>query len=253
MELEPILHVWIHTDSDLVDLTITMNTHAPHSTKVTKTKEVVHTNQKHPFFTLEKGFVPVGQLKLGMHVLRADGQFGVITGWKIVPGTKVMYNLEVAQDHTFVVGQGQWVVHNRCDRGQLRRKLNLGPIDEDPYQAQHLIPCELEVKGSIPSNLIVQAQRAGLNFNSAWNGIGLPFNEEVSGIIGLPWHRGSHANYTRQVRDFLSQLEARLSAQYNGNIPDDIAISAVMQFASQIQNRIWQSNGGGVCINDIVL
>jgi len=107
MELEPILHVWIHKDSDLVDLTITTNTHAPHSTKVTKTKEVVHTNQKHPFFTLEKGFVPVGQLKLGMHVLRANGQFGVITGWKIVPGSKVMYNLEVAQDHTFVVGQGQ--------------------------------------------------------------------------------------------------------------------------------------------------
>jgi hypothetical protein len=23
-----------------------------------------------------------------------------------------MYNLEVAQDHTFTVGDGQWVVHN---------------------------------------------------------------------------------------------------------------------------------------------
>ena len=43
MELEPILHVWIHKDSDLVDLTITTNIHAPHSTKVTKTQEVLHT------------------------------------------------------------------------------------------------------------------------------------------------------------------------------------------------------------------
>jgi hypothetical protein len=25
-----------------------------------------------------------------------------------------MYNLEVAQDHTFTVGAGQWVVHNAC-------------------------------------------------------------------------------------------------------------------------------------------
>jgi len=49
-----------------------------------------------------------------MHVLRADGRSGVITGWKIVPGVKVMYNLEVAQDHTFTVGSGEWVVHN-CD------------------------------------------------------------------------------------------------------------------------------------------
>jgi len=114
MELQPILHVWIHKDNDLVDLTLTTATHAPHSTTVTKTSETIHTNQKHPFLTKEKGFVPVGQLKLGMHVLRADGRIGVITGWKIVPGVKTMYNLEVAQDHTFVVGTGEWVVHNTC-------------------------------------------------------------------------------------------------------------------------------------------
>jgi hypothetical protein len=73
---------------------------------------VIHTNQKHPFFTLEHGFLPVGQIKLGMHLLRADGRVGVVTGWKVVPGTKTMYNLEVANDHTYTVGAGQWVVHN---------------------------------------------------------------------------------------------------------------------------------------------
>ena len=65
---------------------------------------------------MEKGFVPVDQLKLGMHVLRADGQSGVISGWKMVPGVKLMYNLEVAQDHTFTVGADEWVVHN-CGGG----------------------------------------------------------------------------------------------------------------------------------------
>jgi len=111
-EWEPVEHVWRHTDNDLVDLTITTTTHAPHSTVVQKHSEVIHTNQKHPFYTLEHGFVPVRDLKLGMHVLSADGQMGVITGWKVVPGAQVMYNLEVAQDHTFTVGDGQWVVHN---------------------------------------------------------------------------------------------------------------------------------------------
>jgi len=56
---------------------------------------VVHITSEHPFFTIEQGFVAAGNLKLGMHVLLADGSVGVITGWKIVPGTKVMYNLEV--------------------------------------------------------------------------------------------------------------------------------------------------------------
>jgi len=40
--------------------------------------ELIHTNKKHPFLTIEKGFLPVGQIKLGMHVLRADGSIGLI-------------------------------------------------------------------------------------------------------------------------------------------------------------------------------
>ena len=124
METEPILHVWIHTDNDLVDLTLTTPIKATHSTNVVLQHEVVHTNQKHPFFTIEKGFVPVGQIIKGMHVLRADGRISVITGWRIVPGVKLMYNLEVAQDHTFVVGDGQWVVHNCGSAKEVFQKLN---------------------------------------------------------------------------------------------------------------------------------
>jgi hypothetical protein len=139
MEDEPILHVWIHQDNDLVDLTLTTTMHAPHSTVTTTTSEVIHTNKKHPFFTKEAGFVPVGQLKLGMHVLRSDGRYGVITGYKVVPGAKVMYNLEVAQDHTFTVGSGQWVVHNCAapNVGQQRVNYvlnNLNSLVNDPGQ-----------------------------------------------------------------------------------------------------------------------
>lgn len=86
--------------------------HAPYSAVAATTNEVIHTNKKHPFFTEEQGFLPVAQLKIGMHVLRADERYGVITGYRVVPGSAVMYNLEVEQDHTFTVGSGEWVVHN---------------------------------------------------------------------------------------------------------------------------------------------
>ncbi len=151
METEPILHVWIHPDSDLVDLTISTPIHAPHSTQVTWTRETLHTNQKHPFFTLERGFTAVGQLKQGMNILRADGRVGIITGWVRVPGTRIMYNLEVAHDHTFTVGAGQWVVHNACSitsggrflLGPYRELANtarvLGITDDSVgYQAHHI-------------------------------------------------------------------------------------------------------------------
>ncbi len=96
MEMQPILHVWINHDNDLVDLTITPIT--KHDKAKKPSSEVIHTNQKHPFLTVEKGFVPVGQIKLGMHVVEANGQVGVVSGWRMVPGVKVMYNLEVAHD-----------------------------------------------------------------------------------------------------------------------------------------------------------
>jgi RHS repeat-associated protein len=112
MEVQPILHVWINHDNDLVDLTITKTAHG----KTAKPEsEVIHTNKRHPFLTVEKGFLPVGQMKMGMHVVEANGGVGMITGWKVVPGVKTMYNLEVQQNHTYTVGMGQWVVHNCGD------------------------------------------------------------------------------------------------------------------------------------------
>jgi hypothetical protein len=44
IEWELVEHVWIHTDNDLVDLTITPTPHAPHSTVVQKHSEVIRTN-----------------------------------------------------------------------------------------------------------------------------------------------------------------------------------------------------------------
>ena len=112
MELEPVLHVWINHDNDLVDLTVGRTIHMQHGKISVQASEVIHTNMKHPFLTKEKGFLPVGQITIGMHLLQADGDYGVVTDWKLVPGAAVMYNLEVAQDHTYTVGDGQWVVHN---------------------------------------------------------------------------------------------------------------------------------------------
>ncbi|HEU5376518.1 MAG TPA: polymorphic toxin-type HINT domain-containing protein [Ktedonobacteraceae bacterium] len=87
---------------------------ASHAGKASSSQkgEVLHTNERHPFLTQEQGFLPVSQLKAGMHILRADGSVGVVSNITVVPGSQVMYNLTVAHDHTYVVGTGQWIVHN---------------------------------------------------------------------------------------------------------------------------------------------
>ncbi|MGH2509228.1 MAG: polymorphic toxin-type HINT domain-containing protein, partial [Ktedonobacteraceae bacterium] len=115
MELEPIQKVWLNHDNDLVDLTLVATVKDAQG-KTTELKEVIHTNEKHPFLTKEKGFIPVSQLKPGMHVLEANGDYGVVGTLVVVPGAMWMYNLTVAQDHTYVVGLEQSVVHN-CGNG----------------------------------------------------------------------------------------------------------------------------------------
>ena len=232
MEMEPILHVWIHKDSDLVDLTITTNTHAPHSTKVTKTQEVLHTNQKHPFFTLEKGFVPVGHLKLGMHVLRADGQIGVITGWKIVPGTKVMYNLEVAHDHTFVVGQGQWVVHNRCDPGQLKDNMRRVGVTFFPYQnPHHVIPC------SVQNHALIGATNGLFNINAAYNGRVLwDYDHRNEAFAAMEPYHANSPRYARYAKSLMDAEYQRLSS--SGNLNPQAAFNSLLGIIAQLNGWI---------------
>jgi len=116
MELEPVQHVWLNHDNDLINLTLTATTKGSHG-QATHKSEVIHTNEKHPFLTEEKGFVPVSQLKPGMHVLEANGSYGVVAKMVVVPGAMWMYNLTVAQDHTYTVGLDQWIVHNTSSAG----------------------------------------------------------------------------------------------------------------------------------------
>jgi len=73
LDLQPIKHVWINHDNDLVDLTLSTSASHGHGKAAPRASELIHTNQKHPFLTVEKGFLPIKQIMLGMHVLRADG------------------------------------------------------------------------------------------------------------------------------------------------------------------------------------
>ena len=134
---QTVQHVFINHDNDLIDLTLRTDD-APAASTDTKPKaasagaphgrapplapapsqtpqpleETVHTTAKHPFLTVEQGWVTAGRLQPGMHVLRADGHVGVVEAVQVVPGAGTMYNLKVSRVHTFEVGLGQWVVHN---------------------------------------------------------------------------------------------------------------------------------------------
>jgi hypothetical protein len=120
-----------------------------------------------------------------MHVVEADGQLGVISGWKVVPGVKTMYNLEVAQDHTFVVGVGMWVVHNSDCGGFSSPKRLMKHFEEhnDEFDPSFVSP--------------EHYQATGANFMSGDRPEGV-----IQGKLGAGYFKGDVIRYNTITNEF---------------------------------------------------
>jgi RHS repeat-associated protein len=115
--------------------------------------EELETAPEHPFFVLLRGWVAAGNINTGESVRRADGSYGEVEALEHEVRTARMYNLTVAEAHTFFVGDGQWLVHNACNIGDNVTRL---PNDEiipptrrgnAPTSAQDGKPIEIHHEG----------------------------------------------------------------------------------------------------------
>jgi hypothetical protein len=165
-------------------------------------QDVLVTTPEHPFF-VEERWIAAGDLEIGDVVTSASGVFGNVQHIEVSHQPQRMYNLTVAQAHTYYVGTDEWLVHNAC-RKTLRnnligsRQLPAWTADTD-WQAHHIIPVQLEnhpFLNDIDRNWI----------DSAQNGIALPNLDADARRLDLPAHRGSHRHYTEYVQDQLNQL-----------------------------------------------
>jgi len=145
---QTVQHIFVNHDTDLLDVTLAPDTAQSHPsadgggkqheaevashglrappTGTTKADaaqasaelhhETVHTTASHPWLSADHGWITAGQLVVGERVVRADGSTAVVVRLHGVPGAADMYDLTVSSVHTFVVGNGQYVVHN-CTGG----------------------------------------------------------------------------------------------------------------------------------------
>lgn len=74
--------------------------------------EQIETTPEHPFFTLTNEWITAGDLKVGNRIRRADGSYGMVQSLNWIQQLQLMYDLTVADAHTFYVGQARWLVHN---------------------------------------------------------------------------------------------------------------------------------------------
>jgi Pretoxin HINT domain len=74
--------------------------------------EEIITTDEHPFFVVGKGFTPAGKLVLGDVIKLAGERLSVVGNLKRNFKGQPAYNLTVANDHTYFVGQSRALVHN---------------------------------------------------------------------------------------------------------------------------------------------
>lgn len=175
--------------------------------------DVLETTPEHPFF-VEGEWVPAGDLAVGDLISSASGEHEPVLDVTVIREPQVMYNLTVAQAHTYYVGTGEWLVHNACSR-ILRRHLDdlEDWQDTTSWQAHHIIPQQHENHAFVTRASGPQGR--GWDIDGADNGIALPVSDEQARYlcktkhVCLPTHRGSHSHYSAQVQQELDLLEDR--------------------------------------------
>ncbi len=96
--------------------------------------EQIATTPEHPFYAVALGWVPAGELWIGIHVRKADGEYGTVEAIQQVRHLQPMYNLTVAEAHTFFVGNQRLLVHNAC-----------------PWSVQPKVAKQMSMRGWTPS------------------------------------------------------------------------------------------------------
>ena len=79
-------------------------------------REEIITTELHPFYVEGLGFVQAGCLQEGYELVCLDGGKEVITDVRVewLEESAEVYNFEVADYHTYYVGDGDVLVHNKC-------------------------------------------------------------------------------------------------------------------------------------------
>jgi RHS repeat-associated protein len=103
---EPVLRVYVHYKKVVDDITFVGAAGQP---------ETIVATPEHPFHATGIGWVGAGHLKPGEHIDDLTGAALVVRSVAAETGTQTVYNLDVANFHTYFVGKDQAWVHNACN------------------------------------------------------------------------------------------------------------------------------------------
>jgi len=78
----------------------------------------IETTPNHPFFTADRGWILAGSLVIGEQVRTDSGHTATVTSFTLEATSSRMWDITVADAHSFFVGSGAVLVHNsNCGGG----------------------------------------------------------------------------------------------------------------------------------------
>ena len=104
-ELKEVLNVWVKETDEILHVS-------------TSDGETIDTTTNHPFYVDSKGWVAAGDLEVGDILVNADGNEVEVTNLELEKLAEpiTVYNLDVADFHTYFVGEYGVLVHNYDDK-----------------------------------------------------------------------------------------------------------------------------------------
>ncbi|MEZ6143372.1 MAG: polymorphic toxin-type HINT domain-containing protein [Zavarzinella sp.] len=81
--------------------------------------QIIRTTGEHPFYVENKGWVNAQEVNSGDRLLSHDGQWLEVSEIEVTDEWETVYNLRIAEYHTYFVGCDEWGwsawAHNSCD------------------------------------------------------------------------------------------------------------------------------------------
>jgi len=175
---------------------------------------VIRTTPEHPFWVRGRGWVPAGELKLGELLSSHDGQWVAVEDLLDTGEWETVYNLRVADYHTYFVGSREWQfsawAHN----------LYGGTVEQDAERLESTVRGRIEVENAASRNLRPEVSGERFTFKFSRDDMQLIVQEanarglqpaEVEGMVLAASRTESRKSLTRE--ELLGQMRDLSTAQ----------------------------------------
>ena len=187
--LRPVVNRFIHRRSEVFEIKVG--------------RDAFKVTGEHPFYVAGKGWTPAQDVRSGDEFVTSENCVLAVDAIEKHQGEVLVYNFEVSTDHNYYVGEEGILTHNVS---ALRKALGL----KNPALAAHHIVA-ITAGGAARARDILR--RAGIDINSAANGVALPRNLKVKVPPGFSRATVHSIVHTTQ---YYAEVERRLMAAFPG-------------------------------------